>query len=165
MNRKASVKWEQEAFLSDLSEVDWETLVADAQDIDDAVRKWTQIFSLILEKHAPTLRRRVSDKYTPWLNADYFKLAKTRDKLKTRAVKTNSKLLMESYKQIRNRLNSLNTQLKRKYFSEKITQFQGDFKKTWKTINQVINKKSNTTVVPNLTVDGQTIRGKKAIAS
>ena len=128
--------------------------VADAQDIDDAVRKWTQIFSLILEKHAPTLRRRVSDKYTPWLNADYFKLAKTRDKLKTRAVKTNSKLLMESYKQIRNRLNNLNTQLKREYFSEKITQFQGDLKKTWKTINQVINKKSNTTVVPNLTVDG-----------
>ena len=73
--------------------------------------------------------------------------------------------LVESYKQIRNRLNNLNTQLKREYFSEKITQFQGDLKKTWKTINQVINKKSNTTVVPNLTVDGQTIRGKKAIAS
>ena len=107
----------------------------------------------------------MSDKYTPWLNADYFKLAKTRDKLKTRAVKSNSKLLMESYKQIRNRLNNLNTQLKCEYFSEKITQFQGDLKKTWKTINQVINKKSNTTVVPNLTVDGQTIRGKKEIAS
>ena len=97
----------------DLSEVDWEALVASAQDIDDAVRKWTQLFALILEKHAPTLRRRVPDRYTPWLNADYFKLAKTRDKLKTRAVKSNSKLLMESYKQIRNRLNNLNTQLKR----------------------------------------------------
>ena len=99
----------QEAFLSDLSEVNWEALVADAQDIDDAVRKWTQICSLILEKHAPTLRRRLSDRYTPWLNADYFKLAKTRDKLKTRAVKTISKLLMESYRQIRIRLNNMNT--------------------------------------------------------
>ena len=154
-----------EAFLTDLSEIDWEALVASAQDIDDAVRKWTQIFSLILEKHAPTLRRRVSDRYTPWLNADYFKLAKTRDKLKTRAVKSNSKLLMESYRQIRNRLNNLNIQLKREYFSDKITQFQGDLKKTWKTINQVINKKSNTTIVPMLTVDGQTIRDNKAIAS
>ena len=69
-------KFNQEAFLSDLSEVDWEGLVANAQDIDDAVRKWTQIFALIIEKHAPTLRRRVSERYTPWLNADYFKLAK-----------------------------------------------------------------------------------------
>ena len=31
----------QGAFLSDLSEVDWETLAADAQDIDDAVRRST----------------------------------------------------------------------------------------------------------------------------
>ena len=75
------------------------------------------------------------------------------------------KLLMESYRQIRNRLNNLNIQLKREYFSDKITQFQGDLKKTWKTINQVINKKSNTTIVPMLTVDGQTIRDNKAIAS
>ena len=59
----------------------------------------------------------------------------------------------------------MNTQLKREYFSEKITQFPGDIKKTWKTINQVINKKLNTTVVPNLTVDGQTISGNKEIAS
>ena len=36
----------QEAFLSELSEVDWEALVADAQVIDDAVRKWTKYFRL-----------------------------------------------------------------------------------------------------------------------
>ena len=107
----------------------------------------------------------MSDRYMPWLNADYFKLAKTRDNLKTRAVKSNSKLLMESYEQIQNSLNNFNVQLKREHFSDKITQFQGDLKKTWKTINQVINKKSNTTVVPNLSVDGQTIGGNKAIAS
>ena len=109
----------EEAFLSDLSEVDWEALAANAQDIDDAVSKWTEILALSLEKHAPTLRRHVSDRYKPWLNADYFKLAKTRDRLKSQAVKSNSKLLIESYKQIRNRLNNLNTQLKREYFSEK----------------------------------------------
>ena len=59
----------------------------------------------------------------------------------------------------------MNTQFKRKYFSEKLTQFQGDLKKTWKTISQVINKTSSTTVVPCLTVDGQTVRGHKEIAS
>ena len=61
----------------------------------------------------------MSDRYTSWLNADYFKLAKTRDEPNTRAVKSNSKVLMESYKQIRNRVNSLNTKFKREYFSEK----------------------------------------------
>ena len=79
--------------------------------------------------------------------------------------KRNSKLLMESYKQIRNRLNNLNAQLKREYFSAKITQFQGDLQKTWKTIKGVIDKKSNIAVLLNLTVDGQTIRANEAIAS
>ena len=55
----------EEAFLSDLSEVYWEALVANAQDIDDAVSKWTEIVAFILEKHAPTLRRGVSDRYKP----------------------------------------------------------------------------------------------------
>ena len=99
------------------------------------------MFSLILEKHAPTLHRRGSDKFTPWLNSSYFKLVKTRDKLKIKVVRSNSTLLMQSYRQMRNKANNLNRQLKREYFSEKITQFQGDLKKTWKTINQVINKK------------------------
>ena len=72
---------------------------------------------------------------------------------------------MECYKQIRNKVNNLNTQVKRKYFSEKLLQFQGDLQKTWKTINQVINKKSSTTVVRCLTVDGQTVKGQKEIAS
>ena len=49
--------------------------------------------------------------------------------------------------------------------SPKKLQFQGDLKKTWKTINQVINKKSNTTVVPNVTEDGQMVKSNKAIAS
>ena len=145
--------FDKAAFLSDLSEVDWEGLVSQAQDIDEAVNSWTKMFSLILEKHAPTLHRRVSDKFTPWLNSSYFKLVKTRDKLKSKAIRSNSKLLMQSYRQIQNKANNLNRQLKREYFSEKITQFQGDLKKTWKTINQVINKKSSTTFVASLKVE------------
>ena len=157
--------FDKTAFLSDLSEVDWEGLVSQARDIDEAVNGWTRMFSLILEKHAPTLHRRVSDKFTPWLNSSYFKLVKTRDKLKIKAVRSNSKLLMQSYRQIRNKANNLNRQLKREYFSEKITQFQGDLKKTWKTINQIINKKSSTTFVASLKVDGENISDSAKIAS
>ena len=72
---------------------------------------------------------------------------------------------MQSYRQIRNKANNLNRQLKREYFSGKITQFQGDLKKTWKTINQVINKKSSTTFVASLKVDGESISDSAKIAS
>ena len=157
--------FDKAAFLSDLSEVDWEGLVSQAEDIDETVNSWTKMFSLILDKHAPTLHRRVSDKFTPWLNSSYFKLMKTRDKLKSKAVRSNSKLLMQSYRQIRNKANNLNRQLKRENRSEKITQFQGDLKKTWKTINQVTNKKSSTTFVASLEVGGERISNSAKIPS
>ena len=70
-----------------------------------------------------------------------------------------------AYKQILNRVNSLNIQLKLEYFSEKIMEYQGELKKTWKTIDQSINKWSNTTVVPCLTVEGQTVTSNRAIAA
>ena len=157
--------FDKAAFLSNLSEVDWEGLVSQSQDIDEAVNSWTKMFSLILEEHAPTLHRRVSDKFTPWLNSSYFKLMKTRDKVKSKAVRSNSKLLMQSYRQIRDKANNLNRQLKREYFSEKITQFEGDLKKTWKTINHVINKTSSTTFVATLKVAGESISDSAKIAS
>ena len=63
------------------------------------------------------------------------------------------------------RILNLNKKLKREYFSEKITHVQGDLKKTRKTINQVINKKSNTAFVTSLKVDGASISDSAKIAS
>ncbi len=60
---------------------------------------------------------------------------------------------MQSYRQIQNKVNKLMAQLKRVYFSEKVTLLQGDLKETWKTINQVINKKSKTTFLASPDVD------------
>ena len=63
---------------------------------------------------------KVSDKLTPWLTIEFKKLARTRDKLKTAAVKSKSNIIMESYKQVRNRVNNQNKKLKKEYFSKKI---------------------------------------------
>ena len=157
--------FDRTSFLSDLSEVNLEEIIVNASDSDDAVRSWTTIFSFILDKHAPKLTRRVSNKYTPWLNSEFFHLAKTRDKLKIQAVKSKSTLLMGYYKQICNRTNKLNLRLKREYFSKKISDCKGDLKKSWKTINQVINKSSKTTSIPSLNVEGGSIKNNKKIAS
>ena len=71
---------------------------------------------------------------------------------------------MQSYKHIRNKVNKLNGDLKRDYFTQKITSCEGDLKNTWKTINQVINKKSKTTHIPSLNVDGKHIANNDDIA-
>ena len=43
----------QESFLSDLCQVDWDQIVESSRDVNEAVKNWSTLLSLINEKHAP----------------------------------------------------------------------------------------------------------------
>ena len=47
---------------------------------------------------------------------------------------------MDSYRQARNKVNSLNIQLKKQYFSTKISESKWNMKESWKTLNELLNK-------------------------
>ena len=58
----------------------------------------------------------------------------------------------------------MNIELKREFFTNKIASQNGDLKSAWKTINMVLNKKSKTTQVATLEVDGSLISDNDSIA-
>ena len=91
-------------------------------------------------------------------------MCKTRDNLKKRAIRTKSELLIKSYKHVRNQVNKLNEQLKREYCTHKIAYCEGDLKNTWKTINNVLNKKSKTTNISSISIEGKHISSSAGIA-
>ena len=66
-------------------------------------------------------------------------------------MKTGSVILMEVCIRLRNKVNSVNTRLKRAYCSEKISASEGNLTEPWNAINQLINKRSKTTIVSSLT--------------
>ena len=122
--------FDETAFLADVSRINWDGIVTRAVDINVLVDDWSNLFSMIIDKHAPIKSMRVSEKYCPWINKDLKGLMRKRDKLKKSAVKHNSSSLMKSYRKIRNRVNQLNINLKRQYFSEKLS----TFRVTWKNL-------------------------------
>ena len=148
----------------DLSQVDWDILFESSADVNEAVEKWSSLLSLIIEKHAPMRTIKVSDKLTPWLTTDFRKLARSRDKLKTSAIKNKSSILMNSYKHVRNKVNNLGKKLKRDYFTKKIALYKGNLKEIWKTSNFLLNKRSKTTNVSCLDVEGRNVTDSKEIA-
>ena len=79
----------------------------------------------------------------------------SRDKLRKQAIKSKSEVLFDTYKQMRNKVNKINIDLKRDYFTIKIASHEGDIKSTWKTINMILNKRSKTTQITTLDVDGE----------
>ena len=154
----------EQMFLTDLASINWIRALGQADDINVLVRNWSNLSSSVIEKHAPVQTMRVSDKYYPWVNADLRALIKSRDKLKLAASKHKSTLLMSSYRNLRNKVNSLSTKLKRQYFATRVSKFKGNMKESWKTINLLFNKRSKPTNLDLLRDQNKTISNKGEIS-
>ena len=154
----------EQMFLNDVASINWIRALGQTDDINILVRNWSSLFSSVIEKHAPVQTMRVSDKYCPWVNADLRALIKSRDKLKLAASKNMSTLLMSSYRNLRNKVNSLNTKLKRQYFATRVSKFKGNMKESWKTINLLFNKRSKSTNIDLLRDQNKTISNKGEIS-
>ena len=48
----------------------WEQMLLETDDINVLVNDWSNLFSIIIEKLAPLIEMRVSEKYCPWINKD-----------------------------------------------------------------------------------------------
>ena len=89
----------------------------------------------------------------------------TRDKLKKAAAKRKSSFLMDSYRHIRNKVNVLNIQLKKQYYTNKISDCQGNMKESWKVINELLNKRSKSSNIDCLRESGSETVHKKDISN
>ena len=154
----------EDAFLADVSGICWEQMLTETDDINTLVNNWSNLFSLIIDKHAPITEMRVSEKYCPWIDKDLRDLMQTRDKLRKAASKRKSQFVMDSYRQVRNKVNSRNIQLKKQYFTDKISACQGNMKESWKAVNELLNKRSKSSNIRCLKVAGNETVHKKGIS-
>ena len=76
---------------------------------------------------------------------------------KSKAVKYHSDMLMEAHKNMRNQINQLNRHLKREYFRKAINKAEGTIKNAWQVINKLIHRRSKTTNIPYIEIDGKTV--------
>ena len=155
----------EELFLSDVSGICWELMLTETDDINFLVNHWSETFSLIIDKYAPLSEIRVSEKYCPWIDKNLRGLMRTRGKLKKSAVKGKSPILMESYRQIRNKVNALNVQLKKQHYTNRISASKGNMKESWKTINKLLNKRSKSSSIVCLKESGTESRDKKDVSN
>ena len=82
----------------------------------------------------------MSEKFCPWISTDLKNLIRRRDQIKQAAVRNDSMSFMMTYRNVRNQVTTLNRQLKKQYFAQKITNEEGNMKATWQIVNQLLNK-------------------------
>ena len=112
----------EEAVLAYVSGICWEQSRTETDDINLLANFWSEMFSLIIEKHALLIEMRVSENYCPWIDNDLWDLMHTRDKLKQ------SPIFMDSYRKIHNKVNALNVLLKKKNYTNRISACKGNMK-------------------------------------
>ena len=100
-------KLEEGQFVTDVASVCWESVVAQTDDVDVLVKNWSDLFSMIIDKYAPRVQMRVSEKQWPWVNQDLKALTRNMDRMNMAALQRKSSILMESYRQLRNKVNAI----------------------------------------------------------
>ena len=126
--------------------------------------EWKEIFLQIADTHAPCKSKKVRNKRCPWLNNDIKKLSYHRDYLKKKAIQFNSPTYHQAYKKCRNQINRLIRNTKGHYYKTKLENSKGS-KDSWKYINELLNRKQNTSAISQLKIDGQIVTGPKNVAN
>ena len=105
------------------------------------------IFNKTLDKHAPLriqTRKEVKKSFSPWLNKNIICSIKTRQKLYKKAIKTSKLIDWTNFRSYRNKLNRTIKLEKQNYYKSEIIKSKSNIKRTWKTMNKIINLKQNT---------------------
>ena len=68
---------------------------------------------------------------------------------------------MEAHKNVRNQVNQLKRGLNRDYFTKAMNKAEGNIRNTWQVINKLSDRRSKTTNIPYIEIDGKTVTEPK----
>ena len=162
LNYRCYKTYDKNAFVNDLSGVDWNQIMDTNDNIDDAVDNFSKMFNTIADRHAPFKTMRVKGIEVPWLNSKLRKAMRDRDYSHRRAVKTKRTVDWNQYKNLKMFAKNEMKRSKAEYYKELIDKNKGTPDKLWKSINEVTgrNIKSTPTCIASNDViysDAQTI--------
>lgn len=155
-------------FRNSLLEANWE-LVKEASEVHAAYEVFLKIFQKLYDKHFPKIKVSINPKNnsSPWMTKALLKSSKKKQRLYQKLLKNRTYKNEKDYKNYKNTFEKLKKHAKKNYFSEQITKANGDAKKTWSGLKEIINKtKSKANSFPkSLILNDHQIHNKSEIAT
>ena len=149
-------------FLSDIRDSDIVKDVVASSDIEEASKKFEDLFGSILDKHAPTKVFQIRKNYVPYLSNEAKLLMEERDALKTVGTKTNDPVLLQEFKQKRNEAKKKVAEDSSDYIEKEFEESRS-ISKVWKSVYNILGMNSNKSPT-QLNVNGNLINSPKAMA-
>ena len=104
--------------------------------------EWKTSFLEIVDKHAQLRKARVRGRSSPWITSELKKQMHEGDILKIKAIKSSDPVVRAKFKRQRNIINKAVKQVKQSYGQTRFSDHEGDSRKTWQIINELISRKS-----------------------
>ena len=113
---------------------------------------WKDRFLHIIDKHASRRTIKVRNKSSPWITQEIKHKMHLRDQLKRTAIKTKNPEDWINYKRQKNLVNKEVKRVKKTFYRNEIEWNRGDFKGTWRVLNSLMNRKSNSTMINEIKI-------------
>jgi hypothetical protein len=112
----------------------------ETEQLDAATERWVNIFLDTAERHAPIKEKIVNERRThvPWFNTELSELLKEKNKRLQLYWLDGYFTDLKLVKTISNKITHLKRKLKRVYYRDKIQQYEGDPKKMWQVLKEIV---------------------------
>ena len=132
--RKRSYKnFNTEAFLDEVARIKWWDIYQ-CDDVDTAVKLFSEKLTRILDHHAPVKTFQTRTKYASWLSDSTKQLMKERDHAQRRAAATSSEEDWKQFRQLRNQVTSKLRTEKSNWQKNKLKSCTGKPGEQWKQV-------------------------------
>ena len=118
----------------------------------------------VADIHVPCRIRKIKSEGSPWLNENIKKLSHHRDFLKKKSMQLNSPAYHEACKRCKNQVTTLIRETKASYYKTNLENCTNN-KDGWNYMNELLNRKSQTTIINEIKADEKTITGNQNIAN
>lgn len=161
--------FDQRQFVSDISAIDWTTILSRCSDVDDMFDSFYSNLNKIVDKHVPLKqlsKKEIKISCKPWITKGLRTSIRKKNKLYVKFMKTKLRYYETKYKIYRNKLSKLVKVSKKKYYNDFFLENSNNIKNIWKGIKQIITLKPQKTNLPTKLVTGDSIlTDSKSIAN
>ena len=143
-------------FRNDISMQSWDCI----NTYDDPNKRWyawKNIFSTVIDRHAPLRSKRVRSSKSPWITSHLKQRMHERDILKKKAIRSNDPNDWTIFTKYRNSVNSEIKQAKESYYVNSFRENEGNSRKTWNTINEITARKIKNSYIKEINQCGISI--------
>ena len=155
--------FDRENFRNEISQQDWS--FNESENPNLVWSNWKTKFLRVVNSHAPFRTRCTKLNKTPWINSGLKKGMRCRDTAKRKAIKIKNAQEWANYRKLQNRINNKVKTTKASYYHNSFIQSEGNARRTWKTINNLMSRRQGDQIVKDVKVNDISICNSNEISN